>query len=108
MLERLSKSSLLSTQMPKLCLPILQSSNAATNFSVCANSINVILPSLNSKEKGMGLNLIDAGIAESQRPGNWEVNCEIQVKVPKFEIGVNKLRGCLYGGSERCTRSYSR
>ncbi|KAK5113565.1 hypothetical protein LTR85_010793 [Meristemomyces frigidus] len=31
---------------------------------------NVVLPSLHSREKEMGLNLVDAAVAESQRPGN--------------------------------------
>lgn len=33
-------------------------------------SANVVLPSLHSREKEIGLNLVDAAVAESQRPGN--------------------------------------
>jgi uncharacterized protein YbjT (DUF2867 family) len=35
-----------------------------------ATSILVVLPSLHSREKEMGLNLVDAAVAENQRPGN--------------------------------------
>lgn len=35
-----------------------------------ATSACVVLPSLHSREKEMGFNLVDAAVAESQRPGN--------------------------------------
>lgn len=35
-----------------------------------ATAANIVLPSLHSREKEMGLNLADAAVAESQRPGS--------------------------------------
>lgn len=42
------------------CLQLLEGTTAAS----------IVLPSLHSREKEMGLNLVDAAVAESQRPGN--------------------------------------
>lgn len=48
----------------------LQSLQSCADLLRGATAINAVLPSLHSREKEMGFNLIDAAVAESKREGN--------------------------------------
>lgn len=48
----------------------LQSSSDCSKLLHGATAINAVLPSLHSREKEIGLNLVDAAVAESRRSGN--------------------------------------